>query len=295
MANPACEHRRNFRTDLGHHVQVIPRRVIAIDWSGRGGPDQRRFIWLCEVVDDQVQRLESGRLRKAVVEHLVALAAEDPSLVVGLDFAFSVPGWYFSERDLEAAPELWSLLADEALTDRMRQDGLRKWINDLEWPFWRTGRPPDLTPDRAFRQTELEIVAPGTQPKSVFQLVGSGQVGPASLYGMQALHELAARGFSIWPFQPARLPLVVEIFPRLLTGAVIKSNAGARARYLEPLDLRPEDRAAAIASEDAFDALVSALVMAEASSSLATLDDRSAYMLEGRIWTRPEHRMDSTT
>jgi hypothetical protein len=34
---------------------------------------------------------------------------------------------------------------------------------------------------------------------------------------MQALHRLAAAGFHVWPFQSARLPLVVEIVPRLLT------------------------------------------------------------------------------
>jgi hypothetical protein len=64
-----------------------------------------------------------------------------------------------------------------------------------------------------FRRTEREVRVPGTQPKSVFQLVGAGQVGRGSLYGMQALHRLTGAGFRIWPFDPPALPLAVEIYP----------------------------------------------------------------------------------
>lgn len=88
-----------------------------------------------------------------------------------------------------------------------------------------------------FRQTELDVRARGIRPKSVFQLVGAGQVGRGSLYGMQALHRLAAAGFRIWPFDPPGRPLVVEIFPRLLTRAVVKSNAQAPEYALEGSDL----------------------------------------------------------
>jgi hypothetical protein len=79
----------------------------------------------------------------------------------------------------------------EAADLRMEAVGLGAWIQEPEWPFCRTGRPAELTPQRAFRRTELEVVARGVQPKSVFQLVGGGQLGPAPLYGMQALNELS--------------------------------------------------------------------------------------------------------
>jgi len=33
-------------------------RIIAIDWSGRSGRDQRRTLWLAETTDGQLVRLE---------------------------------------------------------------------------------------------------------------------------------------------------------------------------------------------------------------------------------------------
>jgi hypothetical protein len=109
--------------------------MIAVDWSGRGKPDHRHYIWLCEISGSEV-RLESGRLRPAVVEHLVELAGSDSSLVVGLDFAFSAPAWYLAERGLHSPRELWSLLAEEALTERMGEIGFRRWLNE---PAGKTG------------------------------------------------------------------------------------------------------------------------------------------------------------
>ena len=153
---------------------------MAIDWSGRSGLDQRRALWLAEAVDGELVRLEGGRTRAELVDLLIAEATRDPNLIVGIDFAFSLPTWYLQQRQLTAR-QLWALLADEALTAAMRQLGLTRWMN----------RP------------EQEVRVPGVQPKSVFQLVGAGQVGRGSLYGMAALHRLAIVGFRIWPFDPA--------------------------------------------------------------------------------------------
>jgi hypothetical protein len=81
---------------------------------------------------------------------------------------------------------------------------------------------------------------------------------------------------------------VLEIYPRLLTGAVVKSSPTGRKRYLtEHYPAMQPDLAAVVASdEDAFDAAVSALVMS------ANLDDISRLSkaedperpLEGEIW-----------
>jgi hypothetical protein len=266
-----------------------PSRVIAVDWSGRRGSDQARHTWLCEIVDTAVRRLECGHTRSELVDHLAEVAAGEPPVVIGLDFAFSMPEWYLRDRGISSGPELWETVAREELTPGMRELGLAAWMQEPDRPFWCTRRPGGLTPERAFRRTELETRAMGTQPKSVFQLVGGGQVGRGSLYGMQALHELERRGFSVWPFADADGPLVVEIFPRALTGAVVKSNPAARAAFLEQLELRPADRAAAEASEDAFDALLSALAMARAGDAFDRLRMEPRYALEGKIWaaTRP--------
>jgi hypothetical protein len=257
---------------------------MAIDWSGRSGRDQRRFLWLAEAVDGELVRLEGGRTRAELVELLIAEADRNPDLIVGIDFAFSLPAWYLQERQLTPR-QLWALLADEALTPAMRQLGLTHWMNRPELPFWITGEAhARLAPAQMFRRTEQEVRVSGVQPKSVFQLVGAGQVGRGSLYGMAALHQLAGASFRIWPFDPPALPLVVEIFPRVLTGPVRKNSPSERERYLGAVPMRPDLGRLAAASEDAFDAAISAVVMAARVEELRTLPNAPGYELEGMIW-----------
>ena len=158
-------------------------------------------------------------------------------------------------------------------------------MNAPEPPFWTTSEGHALlTPEQKFRRTEEEARALGSQPKSVFQLVGAGQVGRGSLYGMQALHRLAAAGFRIWPFESAAAPLLVEIFPRLLTGPVRKNSQAERERYLADVPMAAEFRRRATSSEDAFDATVSAVVMAASADELLALPNEPTYELEGKIW-----------
>ena len=122
----------------------------------------------------------------------------------------------------------------------------------------------------------------------MFQIGGAGAVGTGSLRGMPVLHRLHEAGFSVWPFCDAELPVVIEIYPRVLTGAVNKSNAEHRRTYIEEryghLDAAMRERAAS--SDDAFDAAVSALVMWEHQAELAALrparDD--VERLEGATW-----------
>jgi hypothetical protein len=153
----------------------------------------------------------------------VAEAERTPRMVVGLDFAFSLPAWFLEQRNLKSAQELWALADREA----------EAWIAACRPPFW--GRPGTRRPDLQvhFRRTELDAPATaGIRPKSVFQIGGAGAVGAGSLRGMRLLHRLRAAGFSIWPFDPPGWPRVVEIYPRLLTGPVNKSSADARAAHL---------------------------------------------------------------
>jgi predicted nuclease with RNAse H fold len=259
-------------------------RIIAIDWSGRSGHEQRRTLWLAETIEGELVRLENGRTRAEIIDALVAEKDRDPHLIVGFDFAFSLPAWYVRDRELTART-LWLALAEEALTPAMRRLGLARWMNTPEAPFWTTGQAHRLLAlGQEFRRTEHDVRAPGFQPKSVFQLVGAGQVGRGSLYGMQALHRLASSGFRIWPFDAPGLPLVVEIFPRLLTGAVTKNSQRDRERYLAALAMPSALRPLAVASEDAFDAAVSALVMAASVDELLGLRHEPDYALEGKIW-----------
>jgi hypothetical protein len=259
-------------------------RLMAIDWSGRRGADQRRALWLAEAVDGELVRLEGGRSRAELIELVIGETHRDPDLIVGVDFAFSLPAWYLQERQLTPR-RLWALLADEALTPTMRRLGLAGWMNRPELPFWTTSDAhARLRPEQMFRRTELDVRASGSRPKSVFQLVGAGQVGRGSLYGMQALHRLTDAGFRIWPFDPPALPLVAEIFPRVLTGPVRKNNPSERERYLATVPMPTELRRLGVASEDAFDAAVSAVVMAARRDELRALPAAPGDEVEGKIW-----------
>ncbi|MBV9133787.1 MAG: hypothetical protein JO318_13880 [Chloroflexi bacterium] len=261
-------------------------RAIAVDWSG-ATHTARSHIWLAEAVQPgQLVRLEAGRDRDGLCAHLLSLPPNG-STMIGFDFAFSFPGWYLEHLDVASAPELWTYVArcGEA------------WLSACEPPFWgRPGRARPVPAGPALRRTDLAVPRTGgIAPKSIFQIGGAGAVGTGSIRGMPLLDRLLGAGMRVWPFTDAGAPTVVEIYPRLLTGPVRKSNAAARAAFVgrryPALDGR--HRALAIASEDAFDAAVSALVMIEHVAELSQLPPErdSLLRLEGRIW-HPRWRED---
>ena len=88
------------------------KRVIAIDWSGAKAR-ARSKIWLAEVRDRRLTRLESGRNPSEVVAHLISDADADPDVVVGLDFAFSFPRWYAEQLGTTSIEELWNRVAEQ--------------------------------------------------------------------------------------------------------------------------------------------------------------------------------------
>lgn len=256
-------------------------RSIAVDWSG-AKTGARSKIWLAEVRNGRLTRLESGRDRAEVVEHLMADAKADPEVVVGLDFAFGFPGWYAKERGATSIEELWTLVGERG----------EDWLFGCQRPFW--GRPgkrkPNLPEHKHFRRTERRVAKRyGVTPKSVFQIGGAGAVGTGSVRGMPHLTRLAEGGFSIWPFHPVRPRLVTEIYPRLLTGNVTKADFDAREAYLATQKF-PEigDSLACkvMHSEDAFDAAVSAVVMSRHRDQLSALtaSKDATELIEGRIW-----------
>jgi hypothetical protein len=226
-------------------------RIIAVDWSG-AKQGAARSIWLAEARDGEVVRLEGGRDRGELVRHLVAAAGRDADLVVGLDFAFSLPSWFLRLRGINHATGAWELVAREG----------ERWLAAPEPPFWRTRKP--ALPRGGLRTTELEVRRDRGRPKSVFQLVGHGQVGTGSLRGMPYLRTLREH-FAIWPFDEPRLPLVVEIYPRIFVSALADEGEVAE-------------------NEHARDAFVSALAMAAWTGDWTRLPRDSRYELEGRIW-----------
>ena len=144
------------------------KRSIAIDWSG-AKTGARSKIWLAEVRDGRLTRLESGRDRREVVAHVISDADADPNVVVGFDFAFSFPRWYAERLDATSIEELsieevWNLV-------RRARLGLAP---QLPGPFWgKPGRGKPELPEH-FRRTEQHASAKGSIPKSVFQIGGGG-------------------------------------------------------------------------------------------------------------------------
>jgi len=260
-------------------------RVLAVDWSGDAHLAARR-IWLAEAdAPGRLVRLEAGRDRAAIADHLTAQAGQ---VTIGLDFAFSFPAWFVHRLGLASAPDLWAHVAESG----------EGWLAACEPPFW--GRPGRRRPDESgglYRRRTEQALAPvsGIRPKSVFQIGGAGAVGTGSIRGMPLLHQLFRAGASIWPFVEGSWPAVVEIYPRLLTRAVRKSNADERRGYLEARypRLDPEHLRLGTLSEDAFDAAVSALVMVEHLDDLQALPIEldPVLRLEGRIW-HPGWRRD---
>jgi hypothetical protein len=256
------------------------REVIAVDWSGRAR-GAAGHIWTARVRDGALVELAAGRSREAVVAALVDEQAADPGrgVVVGFDFAFSLPAWYLAARGAGSARALWDQLARDA------EDLLAR----CPPPFWgRPGRPrPDL--EGHFRATELGAPAVGGhRPKSVFQIGGAGTVGTGSLRGMPLLARLQDAGFAIWPFDPPGPATVVEIYPRLFTGPVAKRDLAARRRYLAaaPWPIPHDVVQRVAANEDAFDAAISALAMAGHAEELERLAPSADPLtaLEGAVW-----------
>lgn len=260
-------------------------RVIAIDWSGARRYEQRH-LWLAESrgpesTGDGLATL-APMTRSAAVDAVMAAAERDSELVVGLDFAFSMPAWWLGQLGIGHVGELWA--------DAER---LAAWLAGCPSPFWgRPGRPrpTTLAPEQHWRRTELDLTP---RPKSVFQLGGAGSVGTGSLRGMPALRRLREAGFGVWPFDGPGLPMVIEMWPRLFTGPVVKSRRESRRQWLRShhLPITPLQRGQAEDSEDAFDA-VAALFGVQALWAASGPPERppagtQAVELEGWIWGVP--------
>jgi Protein of unknown function (DUF429) len=264
---------------------VTEDMLVAIDWSGRAD-DRGRTAWMAVIEDGVLCRLENGRSRPELRDELIRLRGGSGRLVAGIDFAFGFPRWYAEANGWASGRDTWRAAY---------RDG-ESWLASAGGPFWgRTTKRPRHAGD-PLRRTERTA---GGSPRSVFQIGGAGAVGTGSIRGMQVLHELAEAGFTIWPFEPAGEAVIIEIYPRLFTGKVVKSSAQACLRHLDthyPEEELPDlFRGMAAATEDAFDAAVSALEMARARDALHQLPDGDDIdRIEGRIWAPLPLRRSST-
>lgn len=289
-----------------------------MDWSGDKGPSQRKKIW-AGVWTASTGRitLESGRTRDELATWLIELASETPRMVVGVDCCFSFPAWFLQEHNCTTVFDFWRYVA-AGQGERWLARECKEVARDER--FWgaphkrpaqfcgeglaRSMRWTDLdnkiTPKLLTGDPERAAKVKGITPKSPFQIGGSGSVGTGSLRAMPFLLRLREAGFRVWPFENSALgakrpaPLLVEMYTRLLTGAVAKSNETARRTYLTAK--RKSDSAyanlsrsvltKAYASEDAFDALVCVMEMMQVREEFLNLRATRDPLLrlEGITW-----------
>lgn len=253
-----------------------PPRVFAIDWSG--AKKFGRKIVVAEVGESGLAVLkDEWKSRDAIAEDLIQKANQDANFIVGFDFAFSFPQWFLKEKRCKSAVEFWELIQKEG----------DLWISNLTSPFFKKGTGPPRKSQ--FRKTEIEIKQrTSMNPETVFKLVGPKQVGKSSITGMPILRKLRENKFNIWPFDPPKLPLVVEIYPRLFyDNKIKKNNPEHRWEFLNKYpELSDFDRMKATCSDDIFDAVVSAFEMFKNRENFAHLQhtDDSVAKMEGLIW-----------
>ena len=232
----------------------IPETVVAIYWSGAKDVSTHRRTICTAIADVDGIAAEDGRTRDETIDFVESL---DSPVVVGIDMSFGVPVWFASDHECSNVADVWKAAA---------RDG-EHWLEPAA-PFWRERRT--VPAERRFRACEVRLHDAGYAAKSIFQLVGNGQVGAGSVRGMPFLTRLRKAGFAIWPFDPPSDRMVLEIYPSLL-------------RAIMPHDDVEFD------NEHERDAVLSAAAMwyhRESFVDLVAAED-DVTLLEGDVWTPP--------
>jgi len=262
-----------------------PTRIIAIDWSGsQDDSTQKKTIWIADWRErTRTLTLECGRTRRQAMDYVVRAAGEDPALVVGFDFAFSFPADFARRLGCDKAEELWKAIGNLGSS----------WMQG-EWPdefYVVHGRKkPEFFKDGS--RQELRATDSLYKAQPIFKL-GVGGVGRASIAGQPLLLTLLDQGFSIWPFHETRYPLALEIYPGAYWEGLKRKEPDQRRESLATPRFSwiadAEVRGKAIASRDAFDALISVAAMHAGREELAVLQQSTdaVELLEGKIW-RPQ-------
>ena len=218
---------------------------VAIDWSGAEGRYSGISVARCGpgVAAPRLVAPQSARwTRAAIADWLERAIRSGQRLLIGLDFAFGMPfeprAGYLGGRakGVDDVFGLWDLLDAASGAEDF---GVGKTVTDPRFAplFWQSGKQPKGWIARQ-RRTEIECaLATGTRPECVFKLIGSKQVGKASLTGMRVLRHVRTRNagrMSVWPFErPGAGTVLVEIYPTLFR----KQTAGGLAKLRTNHDL----------------------------------------------------------
>jgi len=193
-------------------------------------------------------------------------------LLIGLDFAFGFPfddasgylgGLAEGVNDIFG---LWSLIEEKSCGDP--DFGCLRFITSPEYKrlFWTRGSQPRHWTNLK-RHTELACAAAtATHPDTLYKMIGSKQVGKASVTGMRVLHHIRScmgDRVAIWPFDHVRKSAMVEIYPTMFRKIATKSVAKLRSladlnSALIRVASEPIRRLAREPSDHETDALISA-------------------------------------
>lgn len=248
---------------------------VGIDYSGRGRPGDalRQIRVAAEQADGSVGLIPNphdgrGRWSRQDLAHWLDKRLNEPApCIVGIDHAFSFPQSFLNDRDLST----WDEFLD--------------WF-DAQWPTREMALKDLVEKHGAYPTRDLRLTERWTSSaKSVFQLVGQGNVGCSTHCGIPWLAWLRRRHrerLHFWPFDglsptPDR-SVIAEVYPSVL-----------RRRYQETIQRRFPSRTLSL---DEQDALSVALWLKEADASgfldryfdpPLNEDDRARALREGWI------------
>ncbi len=218
-------------------------RFVAVDWSGAKGKSYRGIaVAACKAGEGAPVLIEPPDrrwTRSQFVEWV--FAQDDPSsrLLMGIDCAFALPEAMASRLigDHYTTFELWDYVNRISIAQGDFCGGDFVKHRDHAGLYWHSGpRPADFIEHRRATEKACADNRLGN-PQSTLKLIGSKQVGKASLAGMRVLHALKTRfggDFAVWPFEPvdsARI-VCVEIYPRLFLKMAGHGNGKVKASEL---------------------------------------------------------------
>ena len=278
---------------------------IAVDWSGASKPSNGIAVAKCELGKSAPKliapRSSTRWTRSAIAEWLARELDGEQTLLIGFDFAFGLP----FEKDhgylggnavhIRNIFDLWNLIEEHSLED---QDyGCAAFVGHPQYAslFWKSGPRPGTWIERK-RHTELACAeATRTYPDTVYKLLGSKQVGKASITGIRVLNHIRSSHkarVSFWPLEQIHNSVVVEIYPTLFrrsaTGSIGKVRSlSSLNTALARFDSRPVYRRGGTElSDHETDALLSAAGLRQFAALPSTwiIDDAKTPLAKREGW-----------
>jgi hypothetical protein len=218
---------------------------VAIDWSGAAGKYSGIAVAACRRGRSAPRLVHPKKgtrwTRRDIADWLVAQLNTSQRLLIGLDFGFGLPfepdlGYLGGKvPDIDNIFDLWAHIEEKSC--RADDFGCNRFVADSDYAslFWTSGRRPPHWIERKRRTERACAEATRTYPDTLYKLIGSKQVGKASLTGMRVLHHVravSAGRVAIWPFEKVRTSAMIEIYPTMFR----KRAAGTVAK-LTPADL----------------------------------------------------------